>query len=184
MTRDGDSVKNAAIAAINSKLDELLERRRDIIQRRGVLFRAQREIDHALIDCQSAGRLFGLDIDLPKDLVPSAQKRLADGRRIVPPRTDVRQSKLPQAASSGSDEPTVRDIVLGQLMRADHGLTAAYLRSVVENVLHRQIHYKTIGMTLYRLSKEVPPSVRREGTTWFFVPNPETKNPGAVNAGA
>ena len=46
-----------------------------------------------------------------------------------------------------------------------------------------EIHEKTVGMTLYRLLQDK--LVRREGHTWFLVPQPiaETKNPGGETPG-
>lgn len=72
---------------------------------------------------------------------------------------------------------TVREAVLTELKNlGPWGAKAAALRATYEKQHDTKLHSKTIGMTLYRLSKETPPLVRREGRTWFFV---ETKNPGA-----
>jgi hypothetical protein len=83
-------------------------------------------------------------------------------------------------------EPSVRELVIDYLKTAyPNGIKATLLRRSVEAQLNRQIHYKTIGMSLYRLSKEDPPVVKRDGLNWFFVP-PETatKNPGAATPGS
>ena len=46
-----------------------------------------------------------------------------------------------------------------------------------------EMHDKTVGMTLYRLSKDG--LARRDGRTWFYVaPKEETENPGDGGAGA
>jgi hypothetical protein len=79
---------------------------------------------------------------------------------------------------------TVREIVLEKLKEAGtEGTKAAELRKVIETARGTQLHEKTVGMTLYRLSQEGV--ARREGRTWFFVPplEDETKNPGAVTPG-
>jgi hypothetical protein len=53
----------------------------------------------------------------------------------------------------------------------------------IERTFGEPLHSKTVGMTLYRLSKDG--LVRREGHNWFFVPQAAaTENPGATNAGA
>jgi hypothetical protein len=83
-------------------------------------------------------------------------------------------------------EPSIRELILLYLKQAGAGgEKAAVLRRKVEIFLNRQIHYKTIGMSLYRLSKETPPIVRRDGQTWFLAyPWVETKDPGAATPGS
>jgi hypothetical protein len=81
--------------------------------------------------------------------------------------------------------PTVKEIALGCLaLAADAGLKAADIRVFIEKNYPdlSDIHDKTVGMTLYRLLKD--DLVRREGHTWFFVPQVgETKNPAGDTAG-
>ncbi len=67
-------------------------------------------------------------------------------------------------------------------LAADKGLKATELRQYYENAFSVKLHEKTIGMTLYRLSKEA--KVRRDGRTWFYVsPEGETRNPGGGTPG-
>lgn len=74
----------------------------------------------------------------------------------------------------------VRDIALQQLREAGtKGLKASAIRQHIHSVVGRELHGKTVGMTLYRLSREG--LVRREGHTWFAVP--ETVNPGGETPG-
>lgn len=84
--------------------------------------------------------------------------------------------------------PKIRDIVLDQLQLAgDSGQKASSIQQYIEATYHVQLHGKTVGMTLYRLSAEK--RVHRKGQVWFFGPqdgyalpvNP--KNPGAVTPG-
>ena len=71
---------------------------------------------------------------------------------------------------------TVREAVINALKHVGPwGAKASQLRLDYEQQHGTKLHDKTIGMTLYRLSKETPPLVRREGRTWFFA---EAKNPG------
>ena len=84
--------------------------------------------------------------------------------------------------------PKIRDIVLDQLRAAgDSGQKAAPIQNYIEESYHTQLHEKTVGMTLWRLSKEGV--VHRRGQTWFFGPQEEqplpasTENPGAVTPG-
>ena len=79
--------------------------------------------------------------------------------------------------------PTIREMVLVQLAEAGKdGTKAAPIRKFVEDKLGRKLHQKTIGMTLYRLSKDG--LARSEGHTWFPVEAAaETGNPGAGTPG-
>jgi hypothetical protein len=81
--------------------------------------------------------------------------------------------------------PSVRETVLGHLKLVGRsGAKAHAIREAYEQQFGAKLHEKTIGMTLYRLSKEIPPLARREGRTWFFVqPEGETKNPGGETPG-
>ena len=93
-------------------------------------------------------------------------------RGYVPPAVLGRPSQPTFLGSLlGDGQPSVREIALQQLKRAGVGGTKANaIREVVESILKKKVHDKTVGMTLYRLSQEDPPKVRREGQTWFFVP--------------
>jgi hypothetical protein len=77
-----------------------------------------------------------------------------------------------------SSRPRISDIVLDRLREAGaSGSKAAPIQEYIEQTYATKIHEKTVGMTLYRLSKDG--LVRRDGHTWFFVPpSAETKNPG------
>ena len=83
----------------------------------------------------------------------------------------------------GSETPTVREGVLARL-KAIHpkGSKAGELRTFMEETYAMELHEKTVGMTLYRLSQDQ--KVRRDGRTWFFVPPvADTKNPAGDTAG-
>jgi hypothetical protein len=90
---------------------------------------------------------------------------------------------------AGSDEDgdpkleagaTIRELVLERLKLAfPEGLKAADIRAHIEALRGTELHEKTVGMTLYRLSLDG--AVSRTGRTWFFVP--EAKNPGGDTPG-
>ena len=94
---------------------------------------------------------------------------------------DVADDVAPEIAETVT--PKVRDAVLDRLRLAgSSGMKATELRQYYENAFSTKLHEKTIGMTLYRLSKDAV--VRREGRTWFSVPlKGETKNPGGGTPG-
>jgi hypothetical protein len=210
-----DDVRKAAANAVVEKFQDLIGQRTTAVGQRGEIERRIRNIDRALFDCRAAGRLFGVDIELPEDVRPglivrpnparAAEAAAAAARNLVvhdvahtlfTVHQDAQKqtveaipaAPVPTVASTvlpAGDEPSIRDLILLYLKQAAAGgIKAALLRRKVETFLNRQIHYKTIGMSLYRLSKETPPLVRREGLIWFFVPPvAETKNPGASAPG-
>jgi hypothetical protein len=79
------------------------------------------------------------------------------------------------AVEGGS--PLVREIIMSALEAAyPKGLRAKQLKAIIEQRLGREIHYKTPGMTLYRL--ETSQDVRREGYDWFLANPPARFVPG------
>ncbi len=87
--------------------------------------------------------------------------------------------------------PRIRDIVLEQLRIAmPDGQKVGPIKKYIETTYSTQLHEKTVGMTLYRLSKDN--LVHRKGQTWFYVPqagltptadaeNPGAQTPGPIN---
>jgi hypothetical protein len=208
-----DDVRKAAANAVKEKFLDLMDQRVDAVRQRGEVERVIRGIDRALFDCRAAGRLFGVDIELPEDARPGmivrpnparaaeaansiaarnqAAHRVAHNLFSVPHHAstsspELRDAAVPSVPTVASTtlvagaEPSIRDLILLYLKQAGGGgIKAAALRRKVEAFLNRQIHYKTIGMSLYRLSKEEPPLVKRDGLIWTFVPpDTATKNPG------
>ncbi|MCK1606341.1 hypothetical protein IVB02_34360 [Bradyrhizobium sp. 166] len=215
-----DEVRKAAAGAVVEKFKDLMGQRGDALRRRADIDREIRGYDRALFDCRAAGRLFGVDIELPDDVRPAmivrpppnaARNALVQGPARPAQtahhdtlglfsRTQVLGAAtlptptpplppIPTVASTtltAGAEPSIRDLILLYLKQAGaKGEKASQMRRRVEIFLNRQIHYKTIGMSLYRLSKETPPMVRREGQTWFLVTSAaETKDPGASTPGS
>ena len=74
--------------------------------------------------------------------------------------------------------PNIREIVLDRLQHAGEAGTKVSPIKAFIAAKGVEMHDKTVGMTLYRLSKEG--AARRDGRTWFFVPpKEEAKSPGA-----
>jgi hypothetical protein len=80
-------------------------------------------------------------------------------------------------------KPAVKEAVLEYLrVVGPSGSKIVPIREYVEKTYSMKIHEKTVGMTLYRLSRTG--LVRREGRTWFFVPpRADTKSPGVAAPG-
>lgn len=181
------------VSTILQKRDALLAERRDVRAKQVSLAARDREIDRELADCQAAGRVFGVDVEIPRDAVvmdgtqrgtvilSRAAYEKATG--IIAATNALIGQTAPTAAEKAvttkAEMPRVSDIVLDQLRKAGTaGSKAAPIQKYIESTYGTTIHDKTVGMTLYRLSQEDPPKVRRQGHTWFFVPEAETKNPG------
>lgn len=206
-----EAVRQAAVGAIKAKAKALFEERTAIRDQMAALDNRLRRNEIAIFDCRGAARLFNADIELPEDL---ATARAVWVRRVMTETPSRPQSPAPPAppepvgrpnyrpllppVATGHEpvktflgglldavEPSVREIALQQLKRAgEAGSKASAIRQVVESILKKKVHDKTVGMTLYRLSKDK--LVRREGQTWFFVPSKEaeTKNPGGSAPGS
>jgi len=150
----------AGAEAVRAKYAVLMDERRELLSK-------LLENTTALENAAFAGKFFGIEIQLPKDMEPSAYQAA---------RMEARQPTLFETPTDG----TIRDMVLEQLKAAgERGTRAAPIRAHIEKVLGRELHYKTVGMTLYRLSERG--QARREGFTWYFVPldEAEKKNPAS-----
>jgi hypothetical protein len=100
-----------------------------------------------------------------------------DGNQSSGQQTIRPELPLPEPTSDKS----IRDLTLAELQSASaNGTTATAIRQRIEQTRGTELHFKTVGMTLYRLSKDG--LARREGRNWFFVP--ETKNPAGETAGS
>lgn len=84
----------------------------------------------------------------------------------------IAQTMTPEAVAATdrelrSRQPKVRDLVLDRLREVGiGGDKAASIRGRIEAQNSLRLHEKTVGMTLYRLSKEG--LVHRKGQTWFY----------------
>lgn len=74
--------------------------------------------------------------------------------------------ELPGIISNDPLPDNVRGIVLAFLQNTGRSHRAPEIQEHVETVLCKRLHPKTVGMTLYRLSRAVPPKVLRKGRLW------------------
>jgi len=180
--------------AIIAKRDALLNEQAKNRAERARLAQRDREIDGELADVQAAGRVFGIEVVLPKKeddgslnkfwtttigraWPNDARRKIADALATVGP---LPQTAAARAVATKAEMPRVSDIVLDRLKTAGaKGSKAAPIQDYIETTYGTKIHDKTVGMTLYRLQKDG--RVRRRGHTWFIVR--ETVNPGAVTPG-
>jgi hypothetical protein len=194
-----DEATTVAVNAIIAKRDALLAERAALRKRQTELAARDRQIDRDLADCRAAGRVFGVEVELPKDKEETTAGRfLVDfsgdqGRRISEmlfpglkcDRTALTTSgeKVAKVLNEAIEQrmPRVRDIVLDRLKAAGaDGSKAAAIQAYIESTYSKKIHPKTVGMTLFRLAQEK--RVRRQGHTWFI--GPESMNPGVAAPGS
>lgn len=192
-----DATRKAAIATIVDKRDALLKEKKDVRAERERLAARDREIDRELADCRAAARVFGLSIDFPAEDDGEGGSRSRLIYHLTPEQivkateassrafAELQSKRQPKADAVIAKQvmPRIGDIVLDRLKAAgSDGSKAAPIQQYIETTYATKVHEKTVGMTLYRLSKEG--KVRRDGHTWFFVPAGETKNPGVVAPGS
>ncbi len=115
-----------------------------------------------------------------------------EGKTEPEPKTETSgeteaEKKIPSNDAERQDDEaprSIKDFVLAALSQAgEEGAKAAAIREKFEAASGASIHEKTIGMTLWRLSREG--LVRRDGHTWFSVSPPaKAENPGAGAPGS
>jgi hypothetical protein len=123
-----------------------------------------------------------------------ARARLADltGKKEAEERSAKDQGPVvgpdDPSETAGTKAPKVREVALDRLQASgDRGQKAADIRKFVEQAYPVKLHEKTVGMTLYRLSKEN--LVHRKGQVWFYGPQAEQtlsvepEDPGAAAPG-
>jgi hypothetical protein len=154
---------------------------------------AQREME-VLSRCSAALALFGYDTNNP-DHWKAINSEFASEWRTALDQPNLGgitgepsiQAKTAPAESveqvaSAPPMPRIKDIVLQQVeMAGDQGARATDIRQFIEKTYLTRIHEKTVGMTLFRLSKQG--LVTRDGRTWFAAKSVETKNPAGATAG-
>jgi hypothetical protein len=187
--------QQSAHEVIVAKRDRILAERAKLLDIRSELLAKIRKADRELADCRAAARLFDLDIAFPEEDERAAYSRRElefahereerarnAARHGVTPgaiayrvaRSDPSQPP-PQLVQSVPEPPTrqarpsLRAFVLDQVQSAlPGGRKAAEMRELFERIYGDAIHEKTVGMTLYRLSKEG--LVHRDGHNWYFGP--------------
>ena len=92
-------------------------------------------------------------------------------------------SPQPSPSAQSTERPPIREIALSRLALAgEKGALAADIRDFIKSNYPGDIHYKTVGMTLYRLLKDG--LITRQGHTWFALPqSAEKANPGGETPG-
>lgn len=189
-----DDVDKSGIVALLAKLVRVQDQRRDAKTALDKAIAHHAALDAQWIAMRGAFVAYGFDATdeklwekvkaaMGKDLWDEAFALARPGVHGPKEKTTADETSPPSLEEDGDDsnDAPVRKIVLRQLRLAGNdGLTARKIRDHFKVVLGRNLHEKTVGMTLYRLSRDG--LARREGRTWFAVP--ETANPGGETPGS
>lgn len=133
------------LARVEKSIAKMREHRSDVISK--------------LRDAAAAARLFG--VQLPANFAP-----VSDDPPPIVPAPPVAQ------ATSGQPKATVRELVLEMLANSyPEPLRAKTINERLAANHGLEMHEKTVGMTLYRLS-QIHMS-KRKGFDWYFVPENE-----------
>ena len=183
MVKVDDSLDDAALKALLLRHAEAWWERAFLRRRMAADQRRVDALSGRIADCDTSFRVFGYDVkqnEVWKKLVGRYEAEIDPQLRVL---SEKFADYLEEEEGDGSDllpapeQQPIHHMVLDRLKEAGtSGSKAAPIRAYIEGVLGREIHEKTVGMTLYRLLKRG--AVRREGHTWFFVP--EAKDSGAV----
>ncbi|MER9402739.1 hypothetical protein NKI36_01620 [Mesorhizobium caraganae] len=200
-----------AMTVLLSRVVEGENIKKEIDEQRKILDESYDAAEKQRATAYAAFAVFGFDMSTDKpwgavreamgkawqDGVQLARNRLSAAHKANPiAKEDVKES-VPQAepekdedqsaeddAPSVQPQPTIREIVIAQLSAAGEiGVKAAEVRKYIELTYNQTVHEKTVGMTLYRLSKDG--FARRDGRTWFSAkPEAEAENPGVDAPGS
>lgn len=156
---DVDAVAEATVAKyreLQKRFAEVTERRLAALKTAEELEKEQHRIGEQARQCHQTGILFGFDLGALLERPSSSPMH--------------RQLELPPPPPHRPKFPTVKSFVLDAAREAfPASVRAADLRRAILNHLGLELHEKTVGMTLYRLSKEG--FITRNGIDWFFNPN-------------
>ena len=153
-----------ALAEFNEARDTITAAENQIAKAKSAQERAVR----TYAELRVAAKVFGFDLD-------DAMERFKNPS----PETD----SAPDIAGETATAAPIREAILKLAEAAyPHPVRASMLQAELEKT-RGPLHYKTVGMTLYRLSKEGRMQ-RRGQKDWFYVPAiAETKNPGGETPG-
>lgn len=143
----------AAAAEYRARRDELLKKVEAATRAEQRAGEKRAEAERDLGELDIGAKAFGIDVFIHG----------IDGPTAI-------ETKNPQTDGDGQ---SARQIILTALEAAyPTPMRAANLKRIIEQELGREVHYKTPGMTLYRLAEQK--LVRREGRDWHLVRLPAT----------
>lgn len=129
----------------------------------------QEQIGQQAQQCYSTATLFGFDLNEAYNAAAATNFAQAVAIPVDPvtPKFNMTVREFIRKEAENAFPSPVRASALRRKLKETYGL---------------EVHEKTIGMTLYRMSQQDPPLMRREGRQdWFFVPDPDTAEGRAVS---
>jgi hypothetical protein len=183
-----DTPEKQAIRVIGSKVLNFLSENYALNQEISTRQEKLASNQSAISDCIVGLRVFGIDLNADgawdRFMAEYAESILSLTSESQQPPQASRVEAIPTQPFISTNQP-ISVLLLDRLRDVGfHGSKALPLRNFLKEKYNIDTHYKTVGMSLYRLSQEEPPKVHRKGHTWFFgPPQEETKNPGADTPG-
>ena len=176
-----------AVGVLEKRIQERLDHRKRV--RRRILEDCQEDvqIDKDIAGCIAGIRGLGRDPEGISTAISAASKQnavnaLVAGRNAVNTAYALLKEDYGIIDEPNDDDfannlrpemPKIADIILERLKLNDaDGSKSAPIRSHILETYDTDIHEKTVGMTLYRLSQEQPPLVHRIGRVWYYGPPP------------
>ena len=174
--------KSAAIFAAVTKFAEIVEEwaeaDRDEAEGRRLIAKADEQksaLREKVADCYVIARLYSFNLNKEWRAYSERQNKplFPDPFSPLTPVTDAATAALTEA-----NPKTIKEHVIDAARQAyPRAIRASALRQRLDSAYGKKTHEKTIGMTLYRLSKDG--ILRRHGWDWFFVPEGERRSPEA-----
>lgn len=150
----------AAAAAEYAERRAALLKQRDAYRSRMARLQAKATgVENDLAALDAGARVFGLEVQ---------EQEPARGLFASDPALQDRGAGTPEPRGSGQFKDLALQFLSSQYPRR---FRAPEVQAHIEAALGRQFHWKTAGMTLYRLKTEG--RVSREGQLWFYVPPDE-----------
>lgn len=152
--------KIAAVADFKARLEANAAARKAALGRRDRLDKKIAALDDEDADLIRGAKAFGLPVDVTAYTDDVVVTGPGDTRAVIQVKsTDV----------GGS--PLFKEFALRLLKEAaPRSMKAAEVQAVIEKEMGRKYHWKTAGMTLYRLKKEG--LIDRKGQDWFAITHP------------
>lgn len=183
MNQDSDRI---GIFALVTKLLTISGENQNYLKQRADLDAVIASNNARLADCEAGLRALGADLSQEGAWDALFNEYILELQRQSPPPllgSGEYQAFVHKLNDTRATPPqsSIAKLLLERLKEiGGKGSKALPLRDWLRNTHNLETHYKTVGMTLYRLSQDSPPKVHRKGHTWFFGPPDEEqpKDPG------
>jgi hypothetical protein len=182
---ENESERNAVFVLVGKVL-QISSENHEYLKQRADLEAVISSNNARLSDCEAGLRVLGQDISQHEVWDNLFQSYITELKRHSPPpmmnsgEYEVFRNSLNDTRSIAAPS-SISKLLLERLDEiGSKGSKSMPLREWLRKTHNLETHYKTVGMTLYRLSQESPPKVHRRGHVWFFGPpyEEQPKDPG------